>query len=239
MKFIYQYRTPNNKQHKAFITAPTKEAAYAALKAQGIKPGRVEEAPGFFNKLFGKGKRWMAIGVLGALCLMLCVVLIRTPHSALRTPHLETLDRAQLYGDPVVIAECEAAGWTNVFTSAFDCRLAAYAVPGRVVGKTAPVTVPADPCALVAIANTDLAEIAQMKRMVNGMKRELAEYLIDGGSVESYLKRLDIRQRAEKNFYDLAKAKVQRAKDHSEWKAKNEELRAMGLPMVGIESLWQ
>ena len=40
------------------------EAAYAALRAQGIKAGHVDEAPGVFNKLFGKGKRWMAIAVL-------------------------------------------------------------------------------------------------------------------------------------------------------------------------------
>ena len=64
MKFLYTYRTPDNKQHRGEIAAATKEAAYAALRAQGIKAGHVDEAPGVFNKLFGKGKRWMAIAVL-------------------------------------------------------------------------------------------------------------------------------------------------------------------------------
>lgn len=110
MKFIYQYRTPNNKQHKAFITAPTKEAAYAALKAQGIKPGRVEEAPGFFNKLFGKGKRWMAIGVLGALCFVLCAVVYTqgTRHKAQGT-FLVHMDLYRLHDEDDVIA----IGWED------------------------------------------------------------------------------------------------------------------------------
>ena len=235
MKFIYQYRTPNNKQHKAFITAPTKEAAYAILKAQGIKPGRVDEAPGFFNKLFGKGKRWIAIGVLGVGCVVFCGVALRLRHAAIITEREAQFDeRAQLYGDPVVIAECVESGWTNVFTSAFDCRLAAYAVPGQAVSPVR-VSVPSDPCAYVVIQDDDLAEIAQMKRMVNGIKRELSEYLAAGGTVEGYLKRLDIRQRAERGIFETAQRAVKRAKTHSEWKAKNAELRAMGLPMVGTD----
>ena len=236
MKFLYQYRTPDNKPHRGVICAPTKEAAYAAIKAQGIKPGRVEEAPGFFNKLFGKGKRWIAIGVLCTLCLVLCAVVYTqgARHEAQSTNHTppDILDRAQLYGDPVVIAECEAAGWTNVFAAALDRYLVHYAIPGRAVPP--PADVPQSPFDLspVAVSDGDLAEVAQMKRMVNGMKRELAEYLSDGGSFDGYRKRLDIRQRAERNFYEICRARILSTKSHEEWKVRNAQLRAKGLPMV-------
>ena len=35
------------------LTYPNGEAAFQALKAQGIRPAKLEEAPGLFNKLFG------------------------------------------------------------------------------------------------------------------------------------------------------------------------------------------
>ena len=56
MKFTYQYRTKDNAIQHGVVSATDKDAAYAALRAYGIKPSRVEELPGFFNKLFGKGK---------------------------------------------------------------------------------------------------------------------------------------------------------------------------------------
>lgn len=77
MKFLYEYQDKANKRHRGVLNAPTRADAYAALKAQGIKPIHCDEAPGFFNLLFGKGKRWIAIIVLGALCLVLAVVVGR------------------------------------------------------------------------------------------------------------------------------------------------------------------
>ena len=38
MKFLYEYRTSDNVHHDGTINAPDREAAYAALKAQGIRP---------------------------------------------------------------------------------------------------------------------------------------------------------------------------------------------------------
>lgn len=235
MKFLYQYRTPDNKQHRAVIRAASKDAVYALLKAQGIKPGRVEEAPGFFNKLFGKGKRWLAIGVLALIAL----VAIATAHKlhrrmgdALTATVVE--ERSQLYGDPVVIQECEDAGWTNVFDNAFDCLLAHYAVPGRAVPQMPKVDV-ADvekALALVAIRSGELEEAVKMKRMVNGMKQELREYIADGGTIRGYVKRLSIRQRAESDIFDLAQKKSRRMNGVAELKAINRELRARGLPML-------
>ena len=236
MKFVYQYRTPDNKSHKGMIRAVSRDAAYAALKAQGIKPGRVEDAPGVFNKLFGRGKRWIAILVLGALCLVLGASLMRTRHEAQGTNGPDTLDRAQLYGDPVVIAECVDAGWTNVFSSALDVYLAKFAVPGQAVSSDlVPPVQQAGDLGMVSIADGDLAEIVQMKRMVNGIKQEMAEYLADGGSRAMYFRRLMIRQRAEQGFVNTAVRQIRASKDHAFWRRKNAELRAMGLPMVATE----
>jgi hypothetical protein len=71
-----------------------------------------------------------------------------------------------------------------------------------------------------------------MKRMVNGMKKELREYLRAGGNVEMYMYRADIRQKAEARFLDSARRELQRTDDPEKWRLRNTELRSMGLPMV-------
>ena len=70
MKFIYEYRTKDNIRHEGVINAASRDAAFAALKAQGIRPGSVKEAPGVWNKLFGKGKRWIAIVLLAIIAII-------------------------------------------------------------------------------------------------------------------------------------------------------------------------
>lgn len=241
MKFVYQYRTSANELKSGIVSAPSRDAAFAALKERGIRPSRVDEAPGIVNKLFGKGKRWLAIAVLCASCLVLWYSLRNTRTTlddARSTMHDARLfeDRAQLYGDPVVIRECVDCCWTNVFSMPFDQLLARYAIPGETVEPIvlAPLPDKAEATRLVEIDAADLAEVAQMKRMVNGLKRELKEYLEAGGTILSYVNRLNIRQRAERNIFETAQRQILKTRDHATWKEKNAELRAMGLPMVDL-----
>lgn len=237
MKFVYQYRTSENELRGGVVSAPSRDAAFAALKERGIRPSRVEEAPGVFNKVFGKGKRWIAIAFLAVIALVAMFAFLEISREfRVVEESLQVDDRAQLFGDPVVIRECEDARWTNVFHEAFDCYLALYAIPGK---EIVPMTVPSirnitEATRLVEINENDLAEVAQMKRMVNGMKRELSEYVKSGGTVGGYLKRLEIRQKAERGIFEAAQRVIHRTKDYAVWKEKNAELRAMGLPMVGF-----
>ena len=98
MKFNYEYRTSDNVRHTGVIAASDREAAFAALKAQGIRPGCLAEAPGFFNKLFGKGKRWLAIGVLGAALVgsIVYTSIVRPSTSDLQPHSLATSEREQI-----------------------------------------------------------------------------------------------------------------------------------------------
>ena len=244
MKFLYQYRTPDNKQHRAVISAPTKDAAYAMLKAQGVKPGRVEEAPGFFNKLFGKGKRWLAILVLGALCLVLGVILVRTRREAKGAPDPDVLDRAQIYGDPGLLRMIFTNDFEAVFSEMDDRFLAAHAIPGRPCFCDRPglwrVEV-ADALAAgssrpVEIAPDDLEEVAKLKRMVNGMKRELCAYLAAGGNAKGYMRRLDQRLASEVATLNRVRTEMERCTDAKVWAERNRELRILGLPMVDFHA---
>ena len=58
-------------RHEGVINASSRDEVYSILKARGIRPGSVVEAPGFFNKLFGRGKRWLLIAALAIFVVLL------------------------------------------------------------------------------------------------------------------------------------------------------------------------
>lgn len=101
MKFVYEYRTSDNVRHEATVSAVSRDAAFALLKERGIRPSRIEEAPGFFNILFGKGKRWLVIVILFAILVAMTMALIRRDREiVLRARELDT----------EILSQLEAAG---------------------------------------------------------------------------------------------------------------------------------
>ncbi len=246
MRFVYQYRTRENELCTGEVCAPSREAAFAVLKSNGIRPARVVEAPGFFNKLFGKGKRWIAIVVLLSVSLALFFVVVRQEQSMstlnAATDELTKLRedanyerRGQIYGDPAVLTEAEMTGWSNVFSEEGDRFLASYAIPGRrsywkgsVPLKSLELCIKEES----EIKESDYAEIAKMKRMVNWIKREALSYLADGGSIESYVKRLEARQAEEVGYFNRISRELMESGDMELWRERNASLRSMGLPMV-------
>lgn len=102
MKFLYEYRTSDNAKHSGTISAASRDAAYAAIKVLGVRPSRVVEAPGFFNKLFGKGKRWLAIAALGVLVIIAIFVI----HAENRT--IRTIKEAQSFVPSPAFVELRA-----------------------------------------------------------------------------------------------------------------------------------
>ena len=239
MKFLYTYRTPNNKQHRGEISAPTKEAAYAALRAQGIRAGRLEEAPGFFNKLFGKGKRWITIGVLGVGCLVLGLVVLFAPSdgSALAAP-----ERRQVVGDMGIIQKNIRNGWSEVFEHEGERFLASFAIPGVPAGQrnTTEEELKDALAREIHASASDTIEARQIKAMVEGMKQELREYLADGGTIKEYGQALVARQEEELRIYNNAKTAVEAAErsgmasDELEalWETHNAKLRRMGIKLI-------
>lgn len=236
MKFSYEYRSRDNVKHRGDIDAANREAVYSILRAKGIKPSLVVEAPGFFNKLLGKGKRWIAIAILAVALAIACLYIFVLRTSATSEP--DFVSRQQIYGDPSILQAHESVDWADVFKDAGDRVLAAYAQPGRDVPSKVVVGVKDISVAPVAIEESDGPEVAKMKRIVNGMKSELASYLKAGGTVSTYLVRLQERQSVEKNIrlYKLGEmerlkrmVEVDRVRAAEHWDKLNAELRSFGL----------
>ena len=254
MKFLYEYRTRDNVRHQGEIRAATREAAFAALKAQGVRPGCVTEAPGFFNKLFGKGKRWIAISVLASLCLTLGLLIATyrrentTLHSTLSTLHssLDAATRRQVIGDTAVIEEGLNNGWASVFELEGDRFLASYAVPGvpAAVRSTTEEklleALESSPSAVTA--ESDSLEARQIRAIVAGMKEELRAFIADGGTIVEYGQRLVERQTQEVGYYERFSKEIERAKESGMdadaltelWQTYNAKLRRLGIKLIAF-----
>lgn len=252
MKFIYQYRTKENAIRDGVILAADREGAFQALKTQGIRPSRLEEAPGILNKLFGKGKRWAAIAGLVFVASALAWALYQTRESAaaLSDPYNDNgcarpIERRQIWGDDAVIQQAASKNWKVIFQNPADRLLSLFAQPGTnlKVFPRVPETIYEDfkttLNAPIPISEGDLDEYKQMKGIVEGMKGELRRYLAAGGTIDGYLRRLVARQKQESDFLEKARVDLERQIEQgadaiAAWQAMNKLLREQGLPALSM-----
>ncbi len=230
MKFVYTYNSSDNLRHEDVISASSRDEAYALLRKRGIRPIRVIDAPGVMNKLFGKGKRWIAIVLLLLMVLALAVVSIRyktkisTTEELIEAQEVEQSakkvifeSRAQVYGDPSVLQAIAVRNYKDVSEDLGDQFLAKFAQPGAAFELPATKkerqeivdaierSVNAD----IIISDDDSLEVAKLKRIVNGMKVELRSYIEKGGTAELYIVRLIERQKIEHGIYENIKTELQ------------------------------
>lgn len=242
MRYHYFYQSRENKTLDDWIEAKNRDDAYALLRKRGIKP----------FKVLGRNpyawKRWTAIGVLAVLAAALGVVVVRgvaqKRHEALKAAFAAE-DRSQVYGDSAILHDLASDGWRKAMGNDGDAWLARHAIPGVLcdcaatgAGNPAP-TLTTDP---IRISPDDSAEVAKMKSLVNGMKRELAEYLSADGTAADYMALCDERLRTEhgilSNVTQELKALEKRlaADNYDEtsavWAKKNALLRSLGLPTI-------
>ena len=198
MIFDYEYRTSDNVRHTGTIKASSREAAYAALKAQGIRPGSVTDAPGFLNMLFGKGKRWIAIGILTIVATGLVVARVRNPPPPRPDPRAATPAPRHFVelGDVIDLAA--------VFADSGERFLAYYALPGvRFEVPNAPEELADCLKHTILIEPEDSEAAIELKRIVTGMKDDMRAYLSsDFGNVAAYVLRLEERQAMEAEYRD-------------------------------------
>lgn len=243
MKFLYEYRTSDNVGHSGMIDAPNKDAAFSMLKAQGIRASRMTVAPGLFNNLFGRGKRWLAIGVLGVLCAVLAFLVLGkagAPDGSLAP--FDDATRRQVIGDAAVIEKGIRTGWADVFELEGDRFLASFAIPGVPAGQRSTTEEEIRKALDHSAANADGIEARQIVAMVEGMKRELRAFLEKGGTISAYGRKLVQRQDREIGYYTRAKREIDaaaasgmsQAELEQLWEKRNSALRAMGVKLVAM-----
>ena len=250
MKFLYEYQDKANKRHKGTLNAATRADAYVALKTQGIKPIRCDEAPGFFNLLFGKGKRWLAIVILAAACVVLAVVVGRgvltAPQPSSVEESFDSPIRRQIIGDAAIIEKGLRTGWADVFVSEGDRFLASFAIPG--VSPAIRSTTEEELRNALASENAagrrvpDTLEARQIHAIVAGMKKEINGLLKDGWTLREVGTALVRRQEQEIGYYERAKTEIETAAKSKMAPAaleelldrRNDSLRKLGIRLVSM-----
>ena len=251
MKYTYAYKTPDGMRHEASIEAPSRDAAFAALREQGIRPIKVVAADGSKanGAPVGVRRRVVAVSILvavlaavGATASFLRIV---RPASEIESFQADQTRRYPI-GDAAIIEKGILTGWSDVFEHEGDRFLASFAVPGVKAGQRN-TTVEEIESALgrkIEPTPDDGIEARQIKAMVAGMKQEARAYIAAGGSVVNYGRRLTERQDAEIAAYERTKADLERAKETMSgnalinyWESQNDKLRNLGIRPLTLESL--
>ena len=236
MRFSYAYKTRDGVRHEASIEAESRDAAFAALRQDGIRPIKVVAADGSKANgaqsaplAGGKVERWngwksaavvlLVLFVLFVLSILLSPRLRTSLFSALKiapASSLASLDTTRRFpiGDAAIIEKGILTGWSDVFQNEGERFLASFAVPGVKAGQRSTTAGELEAALARRIAIPDDAglEARQIMAMVEGMKQEARAYVAAGGNVVEYGKRLTERQDAEIAFYERTKAEMEQAK---------------------------
>lgn len=239
MKFTYAYRSKDGVRFEDVVCAPSRDTAYSILRAKGIKPIRVDLAPGFFNRLLSYGKRTWVIVILSVALLIAISYLVRQDDS-----NFCPMPRHHIYGDPVLLADFARNHYRDLVPTEGDAVLAHYSQPGTMpeLGVTSGAAIKA----LQALAESgfqpeiDLSETEnvsreaiELKRIVLWMRAEFRRYLSDGvGTPGSYYDRVVERQKREQQIYFVAQHDLSRTRDRAEFTRINKSLKSIGLPTI-------
>ena len=246
MRYTYAYKTSDGTRHEEAIEAESREAAFAALRKQGIKAIKVVAADGSKanGEIRGVRKRVLAASVIGAALLagVLVYSLIPNPQSPSQSDFLTAQTRRQVVGDVAIIEKGIKEGWASIFPEEGERFLASFAIPGVPAGQrnTTEAEISAALSRKVEAKPEDGIEARQMKAMVEGMKDELRRYLAKGGKIAGYGRRIVRRQEEEIAYYNRAKAEIEAAQKskmpaaqlNDLWEKRNESLRQMGVKLV-------
>ena len=251
MKYTYAYKTSDGMRHEAAIEASSRDAAFAALREQGIRPIKVVAADGSKanGAPVGVRRRVVAVSiivaVLAAVGATASFLRIVRPASEIGSFQADQTRRYPI-GDAAIIEKGILTGWSDVFEHEGDRFLASFAVPGVKAGQRN-TTVEEIESALersVPVATDDGLEARQIKAMVEGMKAEARSYVAAGGTIVEYGRRLTERQDAEIAAYERTKADLERAKETMSgntlinyWESQNDKLRNLGIRPLTLESL--
>ncbi len=255
MKYTYVYKTSDGTRHEAATDAPSREAAFAALRARGIRPIKVVAADG--SKANGE-PRGVRRRVIVAVALIAAVSIVVAYIGGSRTgetgaaakgisalPFLTDQTRRQVIGDVAVIEKGIRTGWSDVFASEGDRFLASFAIPGVKAGVRSTTIAEIEQALSETILpdEQDSLEAKQIKAMVEGMKGEARNYLKAGGSVVEYGRRLVERQEAEMALLKRVEEEVAQARKTlgeadflGLYEKRNDELRNLGIRPITLDN---
>lgn len=253
-QFTYYWKSPDNSRHEGEIEAESRDAAFAALRAQGIRAIKVEPKGWESGKGYrGVRKRvvfllLLAMGlVVGAVAYFTGtrnasgdgVITVETASGQVVYSLARPFERQPIFGDRYRIENFPS----NLFSSAAETYLVRFAEPGRPLVSSAyePAEEELRAClsSPVRVASNEFTEYVDLKRIVAGIKREMGAYVAGGGTARQYIaeavkrQKMEIayREKADRRLGELLKAEGRDASSHAYdyWLKANAQLKSMGI----------
>lgn len=253
MKYTYAYKTSDGARHEDSMEAESREAVFAALRAQGIKAIKVVAADGSKanGEVRGIQKRVVAALVVFAAAVVGGVAYFQGTRTgaALAANPAAVSPRHQIYGDPAIMEGLDRGDFAAVLPRIGDQMLAVFAQPGRLMCakganprrldatmETAFAAYAKDELAAdhdIAIDAGESRELQELKQIVNGMREEMRYYLANGnGTPRSFWRRLNERTTQEMQIYERTRRELENESSPEAWESKNDALRRLGLRTI-------
>lgn len=248
MRYSYVYRTCDGIRRTGEIEAPSRDAAFAELRAHGIRPIKVTASDGSRENGSARPARlgrvlYIAVIFFGLIGAFSSNLFRRTQTDP---EFLTSRTRRQVIGDAAITERGIRTGWAEVFPSEGDRFLASFAIPGAPAGVrnvTEGELLRAIEAPPAPIAEREGIEARQMRAIVAGLKDEARAYLAAGGTVAGYASRLAERQDAEFAIHSRVRTELDRARGSlseesflSLWEEKNAALRRLGIHPIPLEA---
>ena len=261
MTFAYTYRSSDGQRHTAEIEAESRDAAFATIRRElGVKPIKVVATDDSLSDGVAQGTKRVPdrvlLAVVGSVFVVIAVSVwlvvrgdreltptqftVNTPQGPVRYSLATQLKRQLIPGDRLRID----AAHDTAFQSPAERLLARFAEPGRAVAAlegAKPTQAEFAACLRepIRIASTDFTEVVDLKRIVTGMKREMAAYIAGGGTADQYIAELEKRQRLEISYRENAERRLgemlKKPKDaYAYWLKANAQLQAMGIYQLAL-----
>lgn len=262
-KFTYIYRSSDGVRHTEQMSAASRDEVFASLREKGIKAIKViaDDGTKANGAPIGVRRRYVVLfSTLAAIVAAVCAywsglrkgsnnpgtVVVSTENGPVTVSVAQPLARQEILGSRARLDDFSA----GIFNHPAEAYLARFAEPGRPLRDFLQSPTEdefraslADP---IYCASNELTEYIDLKRIVVGIKREMAAYLEGGGTIEGYVAELVKRQKmesayrenAEKRLLEMLSSGKSESDTYEYWLKANAQLQAMGIyPLTIPDSL--
>ncbi len=212
MDFVYSYKTADGVRHEAEISAPSRDAAFVALRLQGIRPIKVVavETPHGKSHVVRKWIFRFAIMIVSAV---VGAVALQMSYSKYGSSTIDKESDSNDNADGIValprprgqIGGFATLDLASVFNHPSEVYLSRYAQPGIPLDEDARspgleedlINCLKSP---IIILPRDPDNVKELKRIVVGIKNDITLLLASGRGLNDILAWLDARQKMERVY---------------------------------------
>lgn len=237
--WAYAWKSSDGARREETIEAPSRDEAFRLLREKGIRPIKVDQVLRPIDHAINFSRHFGIVLVVAVVVFLVTRFIDRgaksaSPETPIVMPPVKTGDVAapERVATPLPRKQVSVLNIDLASVFSYECEryLARFASPGAldaVAGEPLPGDTIDALKSPIFIQDDDSQEIIDLKRIVAGIKEDVARFLASGKSLPDIAEWLALRQQMEADF--RRQLIGGRERDRFSKDAINEKLRAMGL----------